>query len=143
MEKSGEAVYKSTQWSLNSGYISYAFGVKLIYLIFNFILYSIWEIFINGSINWNCISKDSQASTNPLEINPSQECSLWNSLHFYVDPKGSTPKSQDIFSKYFVLLPFWFCENLLGFTWKDKRITWKACLDLKRIRGILWILRNT
>ena len=43
-----------------------------------------------------------------------------------------------------------FCKNLLGFTWKDNRITkkvykltWKECLDLKGISGTLWILRNT
>ena len=93
---------------------------------------------MSGSLDWNRISKDSQASTNPLEIHPSQECSLWNSLHFYVDLKDSTQKSQEIFAKYFVLLPFWFCENLLGFTWKDNRITlkaykfsWKASLKFK------------
>ena len=61
---------------------------------------------MSGSLDWNRISKDSQASTNPLEIHPSQECSLLNSLHFYVDLKNSTPKSQEIFAKYFVLLPF-------------------------------------
>ena len=83
-------------------------------------------------------------------IHPSQECSLWNSLHFYVDLKGSTPKFLKIFAKYFVLLPFWFYEILLGFTWKGNKITWKtykftwkASLDLKGISGSLWIFRNT
>ena len=59
-------------------------------------------------------------------VYPSQEYSLWNSLHFYVDLKGSTQNFQEISAKYFVLLPFWFCENLLGFTLKDNRITWEA-----------------
>ena len=102
------------------------------------------------SLNWNRISKDSQASTNLPEIHPSQEISLWNSLHFYVDLKGSTPKSQEIFAKYFVSLLFWFCEKLFIFTWKDNRITWKAYkfaskanLNLKVTSENLWILRNT
>ena len=68
----------------------------------------IYLCIIGKSLDWNRISKDSQASINPLEIHPSQECSLWNSLHFYVDLKNSTPKSQEIFSKYFFYCSFDF-----------------------------------
>ena len=78
-----------------------------------------FEILINsiisGSMDWNRISKDSQASTNPLEIHPSQECSLWNSLHFYVDPKGSTPKSQEVFENTLFYIPFDFAKTSWDF----------------------------
>ena len=47
----------------------------------------------------------------PMSIYPSQECSLWNSLHFYEDLKGSNPKYIENFQNALFYYPFDFAKT--------------------------------
>ena len=52
---------------------------------------------MSGSLDWNVFLIFQRFWL--ISCWSTQECSLWNSLHFYVDLKGSTPKSKKFLQK--------------------------------------------